>query len=102
MSFLIGLSSVLGVTAAYKLTDGMVCSIALNGPLDLDAPLARQAESIENAAECIVCLENAADHAFIPCGHVCICGACADVTSLDACPLCRSIATGKLRVYLSC
>ena len=26
---------------------------------------------------CVVCLENKADHAVIPCGHLCLCGDCA-------------------------
>lgn len=32
--------------------------------------------SPKSAKECSVCLSNSATHAFLPCGHLCICEAC--------------------------
>ena len=48
--------------------------------------------------EYTVCMERARTHCLLPCGHRCICEACADV--IDMCPICREDTTGHLRVFL--
>jgi ankyrin repeat protein len=64
---------------------------------------------------CVVCRDERADHIFLPCCHMCVCGGCA--RSLQAsyagrrggnraprqkaeCPICRAIATECERVHL--
>jgi hypothetical protein len=41
--------------------------------------------------ECLVCLENEHDVVIVPCGHYCLCAACANTIagSTGKCPLCR-------------
>ena len=39
--------------------------------------------------QCCVCLTKKKDHAFTGCGHMCVCGDCAD-RCWNKCPLCRS------------
>jgi hypothetical protein len=37
---------------------------------------------------CVVCLDAPKDHIVLPCGHMCACGACAQLLR-DRCPVCR-------------
>lgn len=46
---------------------------------------------------CVVCMDAVPTHALVPCGHRCVCGACAP--QLQNCPLCRKRSTGSLRVF---
>ena len=39
--------------------------------------------------ECVICLDNDTDIAFLPCGHVCTCSECSCMSKLHKCPLCR-------------
>ena len=48
-------------------------------------------------ALCVVCLDAERTHAFLPCGHRCVCEGC---LGLSHCPICRAVATGTLRVYI--
>ena len=53
-------------------------------------------------SECVVCMEQEKTHIFIPCGHKCVCKACADVVMKDVgakCPLCRKKASQVYRVF---
>ena len=50
-----------------------------------------------SAPECVVCMSAPASHAFVPCGHRCVCYECGCV--LDECALCRAPAQHLLRVY---
>ena len=55
---------------------------------------------------CCVCLENPADHAALPCGHVCLCGVCASefgpACQFKLCPLCkRGITAPTCKVFMS-
>jgi len=50
----------------------------------------------------VVCMEQEKTHIFIPCGHKCVCKACADVVMKDVgakCPLCRKKASQVYRVF---
>ena len=49
------------------------------------------------APECVVCLDAPATHAFVPCGHKCVCGPCG--RQLGECPKCRAPVALLLRVY---
>ena len=44
--------------------------------------------------ECCVCLDKQTTHAFVPCGHLCVCSSCAELLMrVDAkCPYCRARA----------
>jgi len=48
---------------------------------------------------CKVCEENFLEIVLIPCGHVCLCLACSE--RIKVCPICRTQADQKLRVYQS-
>ncbi|CAB9510640.1 expressed unknown protein [Seminavis robusta] len=51
--------------------------------------------------KCVVCLENQPSHAYIPCGHLCVCGDCVaryDSTG-DCCPLCRERSYCVTKIY---
>ena len=48
---------------------------------------------------CVVCLVEPADHVLLPCGHVCVCKACADL--LKTCPMCRQSISENKHVYFS-
>ena len=45
----------------------------------------------EDENECIVCMEGVRTHAFVPCGHQCVCASCADGFARRplVCPMCR-------------
>ena len=58
---------------------------------------ARSAESLKG--ECIVCWEDMARVALIPCGHVCLCLKCAPQQRI--CPMCRRNVSDTLQVYFS-
>jgi hypothetical protein len=52
---------------------------------------------------CVVCFEAPMDHIIIPCGHQCVCGACAEALKREAhpaCPLCREPISVTAKVFL--
>lgn len=61
------------------------------------APCAPCAVPEPTASECVVCLDAPASHAFVPCGHQCVCQSCASL--LVECPKCRATAVLCIRVY---
>ena len=56
---------------------------------------------VPHEAECVVCMDAPPSHILIPCGHVCVCAACAerctDITR--ECPICREPAQQAIRAY---
>lgn len=52
----------------------------------------------EQQRTCVVCLIENATHAYIPCGHYCVCAGCKDQTA-ETCPLCRAPVAGILSIY---
>lgn len=51
-------------------------------------------------SECVVCLENEKRLAMVPCGHRCLCFACAkQLQKPYKCPVCRAAITSALRVF---
>ena len=53
---------------------------------------------------CVVCFDAPKDHAFVPCGHVCVCGACAEQltkTRTPTCPVCRRAIRETMKVFCS-
>ena len=59
----------------------------------------------ESRSLCVICHDREAEHAVIPCGHLCLCSDCStDYRSLgvsQSCPLCRGTVQGTLKIYLS-
>ena len=53
---------------------------------------------------CVVCFDAPKDHAFVPCCHVCVCGACAEQltkTRTPTCPVCRRAIRETMKVFCS-
>lgn len=48
--------------------------------------------------QCIVCMEDAATHVVVPCGHFAFCQRCSGLAS-STCPLCRQAAERVIRVF---
>ena len=57
------------------------------------------------AAACVVCLEAPRTHAYVPCGHFCVCFSCAKQQltqrSIHAsCPVCQQPCTKVMRIFI--
>ena len=62
------------------------------------ASVAQYTDPNLNDSECCsVCLVSRKTHAFLPCGHMCVCSACG--SKLDRCPLCKMKAKWVTRIY---
>lgn len=49
---------------------------------------------------CVICLSGVPTHAFVPCGHLIVCDACAEEKQkLSSCPLCRHDCQALMRIY---
>jgi len=60
------------------------------------------AEEAEPARLCVVCLDREATHAFIPCGHQCVCGVDGEAIMRQpakSCPVCRVVAECLIHIY---
>ena len=64
-------------------------------PVDAET---RGSSNATRAAECVVCLSSAKTQLTRPCGHVCMCEACAQTVS--SCPLCRADISERIRAYM--
>jgi len=75
----------------------------------LESLLCRNTNVLDNRSsspghnnECVVCLQNTKTHAFVPCGHLCVCEACVPATmSKRKCPICRQGATQAIKVFFA-
>ena len=69
------------------------------------APESRTSESADAGTSCVVCLSEAPTHAFVPCGHRCVCGDCEGLFASGgrraACPLCRKEVRACIKIFLS-
>lgn len=52
----------------------------------------------ERPCQCVVCLEDGANHMVVPCGHLAFCHQCSSV-ALTHCPVCRQGAECIVRVF---
>jgi hypothetical protein len=53
---------------------------------------------------CVVCFDAPKDHAIVPCGHICVCEACAEKltkTRKPTCPVCREPIQQTMKVFCS-
>ena len=64
--------------------------------------------ALDEADECVICHDAPKTHAFVPCGHQCVCGPCAELvmnsTSLriqrpGKCPVCRKAVLMKMEIF---
>ena len=66
------------------------------------ALLPGQGERAMAERECVVCMDEVKTHAFVPCGHFCVCDRCAAeimASSKKECPNCRGAATQTMKIY---
>ncbi len=54
---------------------------------------------LKESSVCKVCLDEAANIVFLPCGHLVVCVTCSP--ALERCPVCRKHIRGTVRVYLA-
>jgi hypothetical protein len=60
------------------------------------------AKELEPTRLCVVCLDREATHAFIPCGHQCVCGADGEAVMRQpakSCPVCRVRSECLVHIY---
>jgi hypothetical protein len=56
----------------------------------------------EEETQCVVCFDAPKDHILVPCGHQCVCGACAEQltrTRTPTCPVCREPIRETVKVF---
>ena len=55
----------------------------------------------EESDECVICMDQRKTHTMVPCGHICVCQACADWVTEEGetCPICRAPVTTTMAVY---
>ena len=59
---------------------------------------------VDGSVACCVCLTAAQTHAFMPCGHRCVCATCAELvmdTESAACVLCRQAARECVQIFIA-
>lgn len=61
----------------------------------------RTDQDSKNDATCVICMDNLANTVCLPCKHLALCGECSR-EELDACPICRSSLTERMRIYMPC
>ena len=52
--------------------------------------------------QCVVCFDAPKDHIIVPCGHMCVCEACAEQltkTRTPTCPVCRRAIRETVKVF---
>lgn len=72
-----------------------------NNPAESGKEAKAKAKAVDQKGEqdpeglCCVCLDGPKDHIIVPCGHLCICEACAQIihSSSKACPICQKQMT---------
>jgi hypothetical protein len=58
-------------------------------------------EIIPEEHECVICRTSRKTHVFVPCGHLCVCVDCAEITTSlsKTCPICRKESTNIMQVF---
>eukprot|EP01105_Mastigella_eilhardi_P024203 TRINITY_DN6277_c0_g1_i1.p1 TRINITY_DN6277_c0_g1~~TRINITY_DN6277_c0_g1_i1.p1 ORF type:complete len:303 (-),score=97.04 TRINITY_DN6277_c0_g1_i1:90-998(-) len=87
---------------AHDLRSPPFVGVTLAERVDALAKLAalRTHAEAESEAECVVCLARPRECAFCPCGHLCVCSACAvQLPRGSPCPVCRATVAGTMRVF---
>jgi hypothetical protein len=58
----------------------------------------------DEESQCVLCLDAPKDHIITPCGHQCVCGACAEKlkgVKRPACPICREPINATFKVFVA-
>lgn len=53
----------------------------------------------ESGGPCVICLDEIAQYAVVPCGHLAICSQCC-LGESGTCPVCRRRSMGLLRIFI--
>ena len=67
-------------------------------------PAAPAPQSDAEETQCLVCFDAPKDHLIVPCGHMCVCEACAEQltkTRTPMCPVCRGPIRETMKVFCS-
>lgn len=83
-------------------------SYALAGAVDKEAlkvlEYKNELEARATGMRCVVCIDAVASHAFLPCGHRCICGDCSKAIGMNwrsgKCPLCKRSAQKISQIFV--
>ena len=67
---------------------------------DFNKEISEDEDKDENL--CSICLDNKKTHAFVPCGHVCVCEDCSKKINIkkDNCLICREKIESIIKIYL--
>ena len=89
-----------GMREKQTVYDGYVRSLKMNS--NPKALTEGGDEEDTGAKECIVCLEAPRTHAFVPCGHMCVCKSCSRrlMKRRKVCPTCNQSSTMTIEVFL--
>lgn len=65
-----------------------------------------ETEPQEGEDVCVICWDQRADRAIVPCGHLCLCSRCSAPATIQGnlrgrCPVCQCTALGPMRVFRS-
>ena len=62
---------------------------------------AQEAVALRSAGVCVVCLDQDATVACLPCGHLCLCAGCMDEVCRrgQPCPLCKAAIADRARIF---
>jgi hypothetical protein len=65
--------------------------------------LSEPKKSVELQSDsCVVCLSRPKSHAFVPCGHECVCGQCSEAlirSGAGKCPICRTDVAMAMKIF---
>ena len=81
-------------------------SSSMGGGGPLRQPISPPQPTGRQPASCVVCLDAPRDCVLLPCGHTCLCLACAGVALRQpgrqgVCPICRGAVTAFNKIFLS-
>lgn len=53
----------------------------------------------EEPKNCVICMDQLKQGAFVPCGHMCCCETCGKEMANKNCPICRAKVTSFLKIF---
>ena len=58
-----------------------------------------QLAETQEKEECVICWSSKKTHAFIPCGHMCVCDVCVASIQDHRCPICRMASQQIVKIF---
>ena len=58
-----------------------------------------QLAETQEKEECVICWSSKKTHAFIPCGHMCVCDGCVASIQDHRCPICRMASQQIVKIF---